>query len=375
MKKNSLFLMVLIIGLFSYTSVSAMSYNIGLQGGYNVEISAIAYRNDGMVKAANVVNIDVRTLTGRGSISAYSADIQCNTYKFNGSVSCTDGCVIHAKALEEGGTIESKKVTIVCDAYRFNGTVSCFEECVINAKTFEGSGNIKGKKVTIICDEFKFQGTISCTEECTIYVKNQFDHTMFKRNGAGKYIVIVTKNNVELFSQESLLSTVVSELTNNCLNLTQEGIVNTLRKTRTRAVLNRIDDLNFLEELKKKVEAQAQYYRERLDEKRGTSATLHTGVAFGGVSSLGLCSAVSALLYNQSITTKLKLNSPGSVKIYAGVGGVVSLIPLFLSYMAISEWLNPRYKEKYEKLLLVITKIDQSLKTKRIPEEEIITLQ
>lgn len=315
-----------------------MSFNVGIQCGYNVDIGTYVYRNDGIVKAVNAVNINVKTLTGTGSISGYSANIKCDTYQFNGLISCTEGCAVRAKI---------------------------FEEC----------GRIEGKRVRIICDEFKFCGNISCSEDCVIYTKKAFNHNLFERKKSGKYYVIITQNNVALCTLESLLSNIELEFTNNLLKLTDSGIEDEIKRARTCAVLNRIDDVKILEELREKVEAQAQYYKERLDEKRGEPAFLYTGAAFGGVGTLGLCSAAIALFKSHSVAIKFGIKNSGSVKIGAGVGGVVSSISLFVSYMAISEWLNPLYKEKYDKLQLVSLKIDQSLKSKRIPEEEVIILQ
>ena len=338
MKNRSLFLIALIAALSSYTCISSMSYNAGIQAGYNIEISTFHHKNDGMIKALNAVTINATTMSGSGSVSAHRANIKCDNYNFNGSISCA-------------------------------------EDCVIKAKKFDApNGSIEGKKVTIICDEFNFRGALSCSQECTIYVKTPFDYTMFKRNGLGKFIAIVTKNNFEPHTQESLLSNAGAKLIQGCLKLTAENIENELKKTRTHAVLNRIDDIKILEQLKRNVEVKAHYCQERLNQKRGESTHFYTSAIFGGVGSMGIALATTAFLYSKSITQKLKLNDPTSAKFGAAIAGLVSLGSLLMSYTSLAEWLNPHYKEKYEKLSLAIAQIDQSLKTKRIPEEEIIIL-
>lgn len=339
MKKNSLFLMALIAALSSYTCVSPMAYNAGIQVGYNIETSAYHVKNDGKINALNEATISATTFSGSGSINASSANIKCSNYNFNGSISCT-------------------------------------QDCLINTKKFDAPmGLIEGKKITIICDEFNFRGTIACHQECTIYVKNKFDYTMFKRNGVGKFIAIITKNNYERHSQEGLLSSVSSKLIQSCLRLTAEDIENRLKETRTHAVLNRIDDIKILEELKKNIETKANFCKERLNQKRGESANLYASAIFGGASTVGISLATTAFLYSKSIAQRLKLNDHVSVKFGAAAVGLISLGSLFMAYSSLAAWLNPQYKEKHEKLSLVIAQIDQSLKVPRVPEEEIIILQ
>ena len=339
MKNNILFLTGLIAVLFSYTTASAMSYNMGIQIGYNIEVSTIKYRNDGSLQAFNAANINVTTFSGFGSVSAPSANIRCNNYNFTGSVSCT-------------------------------------QECVINTKKFEAAtGSIASKKIIIICDEFNFQGDISCEQECRIYVKNKFDYNMFKRNGLGKFTIIITKNNYEQYTQENLLSSTSTKFIQNCLNLTADNIENELKKTRTHAVLNGIDDIKILEGLKKNVEEKAYYCKERLNQEHGESASLYTSTLFGIVGSIGMATSTAAFLYNKPLAQRLRINDQFAVKLSAAAAGLLSLGSLFLSFTNLSEWLNPQYNQKYEKLSLVITKIDESLKTERAPEEEIVILQ
>ena len=343
MEKKSLFLMLLLLGLSTHMTMRPMFIygtfsNAGMMFGYNFYVIAFSCENNGTIKAFNTANVKVTTLTGYGSINAY-----------NGSISCSN--------------------------YNFNGSVYCKQECLINATKIEANGTIEAKKVIIICDTFNFSGTICCSEECIIYVKNPFDYTQLKRNGEGKFTVIITENKIDLFSPESLVSDTVKKLENYKENLTEAEIENELKKARTRAVLNRVDDIKILEDIKENIEQKVQYFKERIHQKRGPSSYLGASALCGTGSMLGVSMATAVLLYPDLQAQRYKLSNSVCVKAAAVIAAAISIGSSLASYVFFAEWLDPKYKEKYEKLSLVIPKIDEALLVQRVPEEEIIILQ
>lgn len=329
MKKS--YYLLLVLGLFTFKSTLSTFYNSGSMYGYDLSISTDCYENTGTMKAYNEVNISAITLQGSGSITGDYANIQCDNYNLNGLLSATKKCIIKTKKLEAGGTIE-------------------------------------GKNISIICDEFKFNGAINA-DECIIYTKNPFDYTMFTKNTHGKYAVIITKkNNIQLFTDDSLRSRVVSTFIDNCLCLAEENIENEVQKIRNWGVLNRIDETKIFDELKKEMEAKIDYYKERLNEKRGPSSDLFASILTGAA---GASIATITFLNRKCIMQKLDLTSLQLEVLTA----IISGFPLLFSAAFLTNWLSPQYKERYEKLSLILSKIDQSLMAPRIPEEEIIVLQ
>lgn len=326
----------LVLTLVAASPVYSMYYNAGYSGSFNNKVSTFKCVNDGTIAGFNSVELDVTTLSG-------------------------------------SGTISGKWVTIACKEYNFGGTVSASEACVIRAKKFEEAGKIESPKLTIICDTCNFKGTIACEKECTIYAKEPFKYSQFKRTGAGQVTVIICKNDVKLCTQEGLLADVTRTLRNNCLNLTQESIDATLKEMRTTAVLNKIADKSVLEQLRKNIEIDVNYRKDRLDQTRDTSA-LYKGLAFCGAGTAGLGVAYSLYRYRGAICKKMNVWDADRLKLTAGLVGAFSTIPFALSWPSFREWLNPQHKEKYEKFLLISDRIDHALKTPRIAEEQIIKL-
>ena len=190
---------------------------------------------------------------------------------------------------------------------------------------------------------------------------------MFKRNPEGKYTVIITKNDIQLFTHDNLRALAISTFIDFCLSLAEQNIENEVKKIRNYAALNRIDDTKVFVELKKAMEEKISYNYERINEKRGDLILLYAGILSGVV---GISFATAATMNRKFIIEKLEM---GSFE-YGLIATVISAVPILLSPILIDGWLNPRYKENYEKLSLILSKIDQALLIPRIPEEEIIIL-
>lgn len=147
-----------------------------------------------------------------------------------------------------------------------------------------------------------------------------------------------------------------------------------LRK-RSHAALNKIDDIKLLRSLKQEVEEMVNYNRERKDKSRGADSDLNGGITWGSLGAVGITAAVAAILYPEPIAQRFNLNKNGKLFEFASIATACSVCSLLMSYWKLSKWFKPQYKEKYEKLSLILAKIDESLMTPRIPEEEVIILQ
>lgn len=303
-----------------------------------------------------------------------SYDHTINAYKCinEGILEGFETMTIKATSLSGNGTIRGKHVIINCDECKVSGTIAGNTECTITARKIDDAGTISGGRVIIRCDEFGFRGTLSCTNKCVIYAKQDFDYSMFKRNGSGRVTIIITKDEIDLVTEEALVSRSFQTLHTRCLSLIKEDFDDLIKKTRTTAVLNLILEKNMLEKLKRKIEAEAKYYKERLNQKRDPQALLK-GMVEVGLGSIGLLGAGLIFKNNQALAQKFGVDR-SYLHWAAGLTGGIASIPVLASYFAFYEWLNPCYKEKYEKHLMIIDCIDNALKTTRIPEEKITTL-
>lgn len=313
------------------------------------------------------------TFSNSGSITGAELNISADCYENNGTM---DGnkIKISAATLKGSGPIRGSYTNIQCDHYNLNSFLSGTHQCIIKAKIFEANGTIEGNKVTIICDEFKFSGTIAA-QECIIYTKNKFDHTLFKRNTNGKYTIHITKKGFEPSTHKNRISNAFQNLKTNFLHLADENIEDEIQKVISYANLNNIYDIVLLTSFMQEAEEMAIYNRERQNKNRGSDSDLYAAIACGSLGAIGITGAIAAILYPNLITRKFNLkNKEGLVK-YASIAAGCSVCSLLLSYLNLSEWLNPRYKEKYEKLSLIASQLNHALIRAHIPEEEIIALQ
>lgn len=341
MQKNISFLTPLI--LFSILNISAADFSslasifggISLSG--DVQINTLYYKNFGMIAALNV-DINTRTLSNSGSIKSRLANIIC-----------TKNCNI-------------------------TGTLSGTTACNIKAELLEGNGNIEGEKVTIICDKFKFAGTVSA-KECVIYTPKPFDYSLFKRNAAGKYTVIHTKNGPQSYTYESLLNNTITTFVDNCLTLPNEDIQSELNQVNAAAFLNKINNSKILEELKKSIANKIANYKDKVEEKRGPASDWNTSAALGSLGAAGISAAAAVVKYRNILTEKYKLlNEPTPFLIAAGLTACSGYL-LYDSYKHASRWLNPQFKEKHQKLSSILSRVEQALVSPQPADAQIITLQ
>ncbi|SCA63468.1 Uncharacterized protein SCG7109_AP_00080 [Chlamydiales bacterium SCGC AG-110-M15] len=72
-----------------------------------------------------------------------------------------------------------------------NGELVGSESVKLSCGTLTGTGLIKAPRVEIKTKLFAYTGTIDCDGECIIRVSQVFDETMFKRAGAGEFIIVI----------------------------------------------------------------------------------------------------------------------------------------------------------------------------------------
>ncbi len=93
MVKKIVFMSCLIAGC----TLSAMNVNYGYIASYNNAIDSWYFVNNGTVTGYNSVTLNVKSLSGSGTISAPTITICCDEFDFTGTISCDGNCRIYAK--------------------------------------------------------------------------------------------------------------------------------------------------------------------------------------------------------------------------------------------------------------------------------------
>lgn len=336
MKKTTLFPLAATLILFANQSTLPAFSNSGYIIGDQLDISADCFENNGPMDGTNV-NIYATILKGSGSIKGSYTYIQCEEYNLNSILTGTD-------------------------------------ECIIKAKIFDANGTIEGNRVTIVCDEFKFNGTITA-QECIIYTKNSFDSNLFKRNPKGKYTIHITKNGFETSRNKNKISNAFQNLQKNFLHLSEKNIEDEIQDLVAYVNFNNIHDIILLSSLKRKIAKMAMYNKEKQSQNRGCNSDLYAAMSLGTLGAIGVTAVTAAIISPNLINQKLDIKNKKDLFKSASIVAGCSACSLLLSYLNLSEWLNPRYKEKYEKLSIIDFHLDQALMAAHIPEEEIILVQ
>lgn len=330
------------IGLTSFLLVTSFStYSMQVNSGsitsFNCNISTYKYINNGTVYGINSVKVDVSSLTGSGTISAVNKDVSIKTGYFG-----------------------------------YTGTILAGESCDIKANIFEGTATIEAPSITIIADEFKFNGTLSCDKNCNIYTKKSFDINSFKRRGRGTFKIIISSYEVKYFNQAELALTAYNYFYGRCTNLKEVDIDAKIKEIRAYAALNFIDEKAVFDNIKKNLEEKVNFHQQRLEEKRDIDS-LYVFFAKWGISATGLLATYVLFVNEQTLTTTFKAEE-GFIKLLSCITAAASTLPAIFSYSDFYNWKNPRHKEKYESLSLIISRIDHALAVERVPEEQIFNL-
>ncbi len=271
--------------------------------------------------------------------------------------------------------------------YFFNKYGSIMSPNTVSLKldSLLGSGTIKAPFIRIACDTFNFTGTIECDNECTIYVKKPFDYEMFTKEGAGNFTVIVSPYGIEEHTEASLLSKIRRALSNNLLSVTDEDIERIGKEIRHHADFNKLDQQSVVTYIQQGLKDDCAYHADRLGNSRDASELLK-GIKSCALSTTSVGACVLAYRFRKQINKQLRTLIPIfdkediqdiCIPIFGiGVIGAVVVSCALLPEAArdFASWLNPRHKEKHEKLMDIESKLMRALEAPYISEQEIIKL-
>lgn len=88
-----------------------------------------------------------------------------------------------------GTVMQMRNVNLQGDTVSHDGDLTGVESATIVCTTFTGNGIIHSPTVSIAVDKFDFKGTIDCSQKCTITTKEPVNERLFKRTGAGQFII------------------------------------------------------------------------------------------------------------------------------------------------------------------------------------------
>lgn len=93
------------------------------------------------------------------------------------------------------GRMQSKNLNLsIGGTLDNNGELIGVESLTLSSDTLSGKGLISSPHISINTKTFAFTGTIECNGTCTIITRHSFDARMFKRRGAGEFIIVVDEN-------------------------------------------------------------------------------------------------------------------------------------------------------------------------------------
>lgn len=314
--------------------------------------------------------------------NGYKFSLITNIYTFVYSLGGTVRSSIfnaNVRSFYGGGSIISSKISIKAKYYLFNGTISSSGKCDIKAEDFGGNGSIDCDTLTIDCDKFNFNGSINCVTQCNIYSKKPFDLDKLREKSKGNFSIIICPYGFIPYTKDSLINSTFAELCCSCIQ-SNESLANALlKKSRTMASLNKIDDMEVLKEVKESIIKKINYHEEHLNETRNVSA-LHSALIRSAAGTIGLGSAGLVYKYGSDLKDSVKQisNSIQDEHIDTGVTasaialGTASLIPVLLSLPYYYRWLNPKHKEKLAGYKLILKRIEEAIVTPREVEEQFI---
>ncbi len=214
----------------------------------------------------------------------------------------------------------------------------------IRGKAVFGHGVLDSKKITIFCDEFFFGGIIHCDEECKIYVKKDFDHTIFTKEGSGDFTVIVNPFTAEKYTASALLNKADTLFFKDIAALTEESIHAYAAYLRHQAFMNGIDEQVIIGGIHEKIKLMSTDTPVKaVSEKTGFSSELGktliiTGLGLGGLSA-------AALMFSNN-------TREAETELVFGLGSISCLVFL--------EGVN-RFLKSYKKMSPVSQKIEHQL--------------
>jgi hypothetical protein len=253
-------------------------------------------------------------------------------------------------------------------AVTLNGRLSAWNE-EISAKILQGDGYLDVKNITISCDEFHFTGTIRCDGECKIYVKKDFDHNIFKKEGTGSFTIFISPYKLENHTESTLLNKVEALFFEAPLSLTEESISRHLIDIRHQAYVNGLDENVIVQDIQQKIELFGSgipvQLKKEANKTKANDVFRDCGLGLAGL-------AFATILFN-----KFDKNEPGiyidEVRFHIGFLGIGSLGVIF---MALKKFLTPEKLVTIpsEKLLLIQAILDQVFAQPYVSDVKVIKL-
>ncbi|MBA2306782.1 hypothetical protein H0W26_01455 [Candidatus Dependentiae bacterium] len=329
-------------------NVHAMQMNYGITTSYNVSITTGYFTNHGAIYALNNLTMDVKSLSGNGSISASTANITCNEFSFNGTLTCTDTCAIATQG------------------------------------PFQGKSTIEAPSIEIQCDEFNFTGTLACNKTCTIFAKKMFNPALVTKAGTGTFTVVISPYRIEKHSVSSLVHKMKTLVLNDVLLATDKDIDNAIKKIRHFIHTNNLNEHTVLNAINEALKDAISYHADRLDQQRDNSK-LYIGLRNCGISALSVAIGTLAFTYrepiNQKLQTAFTLNKEKATDICIPAFGVYCLAALGISSALIPqsiksfrEGLYPRHTEHHERLLFIQSTFLEGFAAPYVSEQQIFPL-
>lgn len=238
-----------------------------------------------------------------------------------------------------------------------------------------GTGQIIGNNFTMKCNEFNFRGTIESNGECIIRCKKPFDYNSFTRKGNGSITVIISPYDFESFTKDELIDTADNLLVSNFFTNDISSLDDQIKSIRYYAASNKIKENIIFESVVDNLDNQINYHELHLDEKYDTKY-LKRILGDWTLAGIGLAPSYIFYKYKSNINKIIPSIKEEHMATGAFLGLILTCFSVSDSLPAISACLNPKHKEKFEKLTLIKEKIYKSLESPYILEkEQVIKLQ
>lgn len=262
-------------------------------------------------------------------------------------------------------------VILAAFSYSKCGTITSPTITMIG-KQFTSNGILDGKKIYLTFDKLNFTGTIICSDECIIKCKEPFDYNMFKREGSGKFKVIINPNEFDVCNGEQLRS-ITQNLCSNILNFDNSDISNIVNEIKCRAS---ISDLKIDEEFKlifDDLDFRIKYQQEQLAKEsvinKNNDEYLKKGVALGLVALMGY--GITIGNYIKDVRSGNAANKSNKLI----VGTLLSSIPALLALKSLGQISIVNHEESIKKLIhlsdFIKNELEAPIETKKI---EVINL-
>jgi ankyrin repeat protein len=94
--------------------------------------------------------------------------------------------------IDTTSTMQSSVIDLITSSITANGILAASEEIKLQCtEIFAGTGTLRSPHITIVAKKFEFTGTLCCNNSCHITVQEDFDETIFQRNGTGKFTITI----------------------------------------------------------------------------------------------------------------------------------------------------------------------------------------